>query len=265
MLHGSSATSRDTTADPALTDPAAPSIFLAFAAGLVSFLSPCVLPLVPGYLSTVCGLSPDELSSPSSAQLRRVLVRAGLFVASFSSIFILLGVTATGLGSWLLDNQDQLETIAGILIIALGVFFLLALAIPALNREWHPEGLMERVGRGGPIVAGAAFAIAWTPCVGPTLGAILGLAQTTDTVLEGGALLAVYSAGLAIPFLATAVAFNRATTAFAWVKRHYAAINAIAGLLLIAIGVLVITGELAVLNREAQRALDGIGANLWNF
>ncbi|MEX0993410.1 MAG: cytochrome c biogenesis CcdA family protein [Solirubrobacterales bacterium] len=241
-----------------------PSILLALAAGIVSFLSPCVLPLVPGYLSTVAGLTPDELRAPTPVQLRKVLARAGLFVATFSAIFVVIGMTATGIGSWLFENKQTLETVAGVAIIALGSFFLLALVVPALNRDWHSDALMHKVGRGGPLVAGAAFALAWTPCIGPTLGAILGLAQTTDTVAKGGALLAVYSAGLAIPFLLTALAFNRATTAFAWVKRHYAVINAVSGALLIGMGVLVLTGELAYLNNEAQRLLNELDANFFN-
>ena len=239
-----------------MADPSAPSIFVAFAAGLVSFLSPCVLPLVPGYLSTVCGLSPSELEGARGTTLRAVLLRAVLFVLSFSLIFILLGLTATSIGRALFDNLSTLEKIAGASIIALGVFFVLALFVPLLNKEWHPEGLITRVGRGGPLVAGAAFAIAWTPCVGPALGAILGLASTQGTVAQGGGLLAVYSAGLAVPFLITAVAFNQATTAFGWVKSHYAVINGLAGALLITIGVLVITGELTTLNIEAQKLLD---------
>jgi len=145
----------------------------------------------------------------------------------------------------------------------MGVFFLLSLFIPMLNRDWHPDVLMERVGSGGPIVVGAAFAIAWTPCVGPALGAILGLAAVHDTVAEGGALLAVYSAGLAVPFLLTAIGFNRATTAFAWVKRHYSLINGLAGVLLIAIGVLVLTGELFRLNVEVQQFLDNWNLNFF--
>ncbi len=243
----------------------APSIFLAFAAGLVSFLSPCVLPLVPGYLSTVSGMSPEELREPSAQQMRRVMVRASLFVATFSLIFILLGMSATAIGDWLVTNRQTLETIAGIFIIMLGVFFVAALAIPALNREWHPDALIEKVGRGGPLAAGAAFAIAWTPCLGPTLGAILTLAATTGTVAKGGGLLAVYSLGLAVPFLAAAFAFNRATTAFGWVKRHYAVINAIAGLLLIGMGILVLTGELSRLNAEAQRILNDLNINFFNI
>jgi cytochrome c-type biogenesis protein len=239
-----------------LSDTGTPSVFLAFAAGFVSFVSPCVLPLVPGYLSTVCGLTPSELQGARGAALRSVLLRAGLFILTFTLIFVLLGMTATSLGSTLADSRSTLEKVAGITIIAMGALFLLALIVPALNRDWHPDALMSRVGRGGPLVAGAAFAIAWTPCVGPALASILGLAATQDTVAEGGGLLAVYSAGLAVPFLLTAIAFTRATTAFGWIKRHYAVINALAGALLISIGILVLTGELFRLNVEAQRFLD---------
>jgi cytochrome c-type biogenesis protein len=246
-----------------LNDPGAPSIFVAFAAGFVSFLSPCVLPLVPGYLSTVCGLTPYELEKARGAALRTILLRSGLFILTFSAIFILLGMTATAIGRALFDNLSTLEKIAGAAIIVLGAFFVLALFIPVLNRDWHPDALMERVGRGGPLVAGAAFAIAWTPCVGPALGSILGLAGTQDTVAQGGGLLAVYSAGLAVPFLITAVAFNQATTAFTWMKRHYAVINALAGALLIATGILVITGQLTVLNGKAQDLLDQLNLNFF--
>jgi cytochrome c-type biogenesis protein len=246
-----------------VSDPGTPSIFLAFAAGLVSFLSPCVLPLVPGYLSAVCGLTPSQLEGTRGAALRPVLIRSALFILTFSAIWIVLGMTATALGQTLNDNLPTLEKIAGGAIIAMGVFFVLALFIPVLNRDWRPDALMERVGRGGPVVIGAAFAIAWTPCVGPALGAILGLAAVHNTVAEGGALLAVYSAGLAVPFFLTAIAFNQAATAFAWVKRHYAVINGIAGVLLITIGVLVISGELFRLNVEVQKFLDGLNLNFF--
>jgi cytochrome c-type biogenesis protein len=240
-----------------------PSIGLAFAAGLASFLSPCVLPLVPGYLSTVCGLTPVELRASRRTQLRGVVIRSGLFILTFSAIFILLGMTATGIGSALSDNRQTLEKVAGVAIIAMGTLFLLALFVPMLNREWRIDALAQRAGSGGPLVAGAAFAIAWTPCVGPALASILGLAATQDSVAEGGGLLAVYSLGLAVPFLITAVAFTRATTAFAWIRRHYAVINGVAGALLIAIGVLVFTGELFRLNIEAQQLLDDWGLNFW--
>lgn len=246
-----------------MSDPSAPSIFLAFAAGLVSFVSPCVLPLVPGYLATVSGLTPDELRNTHGAQLRAVVARAALFILSFTAIFVVLGMTATGLGSSLSDNRPALEKVAGIAIIVMGALFVVSLFVPMLNREWHVDGLMRRAGRGGPVMAGAAFAIAWTPCVGPALASILGLAATSGTVAQGGGLLAVYSAGLAVPFLVTAIAFNRATTAFAWVKRHYAVINAVAGLLLISVGILVLTGELFRLNIEAQKLFDRWNLNFF--
>jgi cytochrome c-type biogenesis protein len=244
------------------TDPTAGvGIFAALAAGIVSFLSPCVLPLVPGYLSAVTGVSAGELES---ANWRRVLGPSLLFVASFSAIFIALGLTATGLGSTLHEHEELLTKVAAALIIALGAFFVAALFIPRLNREWHVEGLLDRAGRGGPVVAGAAFAIAWTPCIGPTLGAILTAASLSDSVGRGAFLLAVYSAGLAIPFLLTALAFSRMTTAFAVVKRHYRAIVAAGGAVLIAMGVLIWTGDLTQLNVEAQRWLSELGLDFWN-
>jgi cytochrome c-type biogenesis protein len=238
-------------------DPAAGiGLFAALGAGIVSFLSPCVLPLVPGYLSAVTGVSVAELDDVS---WRSVLGPSLIFVASFSVIFILLGVTATGIGQTLHEHRDALETIAGILIIALGVYFIASLFLVRLNREWHMEALMSRAGKGGPIVAGAAFAIAWTPCLGPTLGAILTAASLSSSAAHGALLLAVYSAGLAIPFLATALAFSRLTTAFAVVKRHYAVIMGIGGGILIVMGILILTGGFANLNAETQRWTSDLG------
>jgi len=233
-------------------------VFAAVAAGAVSFLSPCVLPLVPGYLSTVVGVSPGDLPG---AGVRRVLVPSLLFIASFSAIFILLGLGATAIGSALIQNKTTLDRVAAAIIIALGVLFVAATLIPALGREWHVERLLTRAGRGGPLVAGAAFAIAWTPCIGPTLGAILLAAGTTRSEAHGALLLAFYSAGLAIPFIATALAFGRMTTAFGWVKRHYGVIVATGGAVLIAMGVMMWTGELTVLNTQAQSALSSLGIN----
>jgi len=187
-----------------------------------------------------------------------------LFVASFSAIFIALGLTATGLGATLQDHKQLLIKISAALIIAMGVLFVASLFVTRLNREWHVGALLERAGRGGPIIAGAAFAIAWTPCIGPTLGAILAAASLSGSAARGALLLAVYSAGLAIPFLLTAVAFSRMTTAFGAVKRHYQAIVATGGAILIAMGVLIWTGELTQLNIEAQRLLNELGLDFWN-
>ncbi len=231
-------------------------VLAALAAGVVSFLSPCVLPLVPGYLSAVSGVKPNDLDD---APLRRVLGPALLFVASFSAIFIVLGLGATKLGSTLNDHRDALEHVSAAVIIVLGLFFLATPFVARLGREWRIEALMERAGRGGPLVAGAAFAIAWTPCVGPTLGAILTAASLSESTARGAYLLAWYSAGLAIPFLLTAVAFNRMTTVFTVVKRHYAAIVATGGAILVVMGVLIWTGELTTLNVEAQKLLNSIG------
>lgn len=241
-------------------DPVAlPGLFAALGAGIVSFLSPCVLPLVPGYLSAVTGVSVSELDR---ASWRSVLIPSLVFVASFSVIFILLGLTATGLGQALNDNKETLQTIAGALIIALGVYFVASLFIVRLNREWHVEALMSRAGKSGPIVAGAAFAIAWTPCIGPTLGAILTAASISGSAAHGALLLAVYSAGLAIPFLVTALAFSRMTDAFAVIKRHYAIIMAAGGAILIAMGILILTGEFELLNQKASNFTSDLGLNL---
>jgi cytochrome c-type biogenesis protein len=240
-----------------MNDPASSVGFLAaLAAGCLSFLSPCVLPLVPGYLSAVTGVMPKDLER---APLRRVLVPSLLFVASFSAIFIVLGLGATALGSTLNEHRPTLELIAGWTIIVLGLFFLATPFIDRLNREWRVDALMERAGRGGPVVAGAAFAIAWTPCVGPTLGAILSAAALSESALHGAYLLAWYSAGLAIPFLLTSIAFNRMTRLFGFVKRHYAVIVAAGGAILVVMGILIVTGELTKLNIEAQKVLNNLG------
>ncbi|UUY02208.1 cytochrome c biogenesis CcdA family protein [Svornostia abyssi] len=237
-------------------DVAAPSIVLAFTAGFLSFISPCCLPLVPGYLATVTGGAPGELDrSPKGAVLGRSLT----FIGTFSLVFILLGLSATAAGSLLFENRETLNTVAGISVIAMGTLFITSTFVTSLNREWRPPGLIERAGRGGPVIAGAAFAIAWTPCIGPTLAAILGLAATSSGTAQGGLLLAVYAAGLGVPFLLTAIAFNGATSAFNVLKRHYLAIQLTAGVVLIAMGYLVLSGEMFRLNAEAQRLLGELG------
>src|ERR671931_232438 len=241
------------------SDPASGvGILAALGAGIVSFISPCVLPLVPGYLSAVTGVSVSELGR---ADWRRVLVPSLIFVASFSAIFILLGLTATGVGRTLQDHRETLEKVSGAVIIAMGVLFVASLFVARLNREWHVEALMSRAGKGGPVVAGMAFAIAWTPCIGPTLGAILTAASVSSSAAHGALLLAVYSAGLGIPFLITALAFSRATTAFAAVKRHYGVVMGIGGGILIAMGVLILTGGFTDLNVQAQKWTTDLGIN----
>jgi len=243
-----------------VSDPATGvGIFAAVAAGLVSFLSPCVLPLVPGYLSTVIGVAPADLQG---AGTRRVLLPSLAFIASFSTIFILLGLGATEIGSTLSTHRTALERGGAVVIVVLGVVFVLSPFVGRLNREWHVEQLLQKAGKGGPIVAGAAFALAWTPCVGPTLTAILSAAAISSSAARGAVLLAFYSAGLAIPFLATALAFERMTNAFARVKRHFPVIIVAGGVVLVGMGLLILTGEFTILNAKANALLQGTGLDV---
>ncbi|MGO9249757.1 MAG: cytochrome c biogenesis CcdA family protein [Solirubrobacteraceae bacterium] len=235
---------------------------IALAAGLVSFLSPCVLPLVPGYLSTVVGVAPADMQH---AGARRVLVPSLLFIASFSSIFILLGLGATAIGSTLNDHKQTLEYIGGIVIVTMGVVFLATPFVDRLNVQWHSESLQRLAGRGGPLVAGAAFAIAWTPCTSITLGAILTQAAVSSSAAHAALLLAFYSAGLAIPFLLIALAFERATNALAVVKRHFPIVIGLGGAIMIALGLLILTGEFTTLNAQANTLLHGTGLDVSNI
>jgi cytochrome c-type biogenesis protein len=234
---------------------------LAMAAGLVSFLSPCVLPLVPGYLSTVIGVTPADLKE--GVGVRRVLVPSLLFIASFSLIFILLGLSATVIGSSLNTHKQMLEQIGGVVIILMGLVFLATPFVGMFNREWHSESLLRLAGRGGPLVAGAAFAIAWTPCTSITLGAILTQAAISSSAAHGALLLAFYSAGLAIPFLL--IAFERMTNALTVVKRHFPVIIGVGGAVMICLGLLILTGEFTTLNTQANELLQGTGLNVSNI
>jgi cytochrome c-type biogenesis protein len=232
---------------------------VAMAAGLVSFLSPCVLPLVPGYLSTVIGVAPADIKS---AGARRVMVPSLLFIGSFSLIYILAGLSATVIGSSLHEHHEALEKAGGVFIVLMGVVFLLTPFVRFFNREWHSGSLLRLAGRGGPVVAGAAFAIAWTPCTSITLGAILAQAAVSSSAAHGALLLAFYSAGLAIPFLLIALAFERMTKMLAVVKHHYPLIIGFGGAVMITMGVLILTGEFTILNSEANALLRGTGLDV---
>jgi cytochrome c-type biogenesis protein len=238
------------------------TVVAAFAVGFISFISPCVLPLVPGYLSAVSGISIADMRT-GERSTAKILGPALIFCLSFTIVFVALGMTATGIGSTLQSSRNTLDKLAGFVIIALGVFFLLTPFVPKLNKEWRPDALITKAGSGGPLVAGAAFAVAWTPCVGPTLGSIIAAASTEDTVGKGGILLAFYSLGLAVPFLLTAIAFTRMTSAFKWLRERYVIVTALSGLVLITMGVLLATGELQRLNIQAQEALDSMGLDFF--
>jgi len=234
-------------------DPASGiGIPVAFGAGLISFLSPCVLPLVPGYISAVAGVAPSEIKAT------RVIGPSLAFVASFSVIFIALGLLGQQALHSALTGPAALK-VSGALIIAMGVLFVLAPFVPRLSRTWHVNSLMERAGRGGPVLAGMAFALAWTPCTGPTLGAIVTAAGTSNSAAHGAFLLGVYCLGLAVPFLITGLAFGKATSALTVVKRHYAVVIGAGGVVLIGMGVLIWTGEFTQLNITVNHWLQSLG------
>jgi cytochrome c-type biogenesis protein len=238
------------------------SVAAAFGVGFISFVSPCVLPLVPGYLSTISGVSFADIQEGRGRA--KVLGPALLFCLAFGVMFVALGMTATGLGQTLQDNRQLLRQIAGIVIALMGVLFIATLFVPLLNRDWRPEQLMRRAHTGGPLIAGVAFAIAWLPCTGPTLGAILTAASTQNTVGEGGVLLAFYALGLAVPFILSALAFSTFSGIFRFFRNHYAAITLISGVVLIAMGVLLYTNELTRLNAEALSLMDDLNINFFS-
>ena len=237
------------------------TVLAPFGVGLSSFVSPCVLPLVPGYLSAISGVSFTDLEHGRSRA--RVLLPAVLFCLSFGLMFVALGMTATGIGQTLLEQRVALRQVAGATIVLMGLLFLGTLFVPVLRRGWRPEMLLSRASTGGPVVAGLAFAIAWLPCTGPTLGAILTAASTRSTVGEGGVLLAFYAAGLAVPFVLSALAFSRATRFFAFFRDHFGTITAVSGVVLVVMGSLLFAGELTRLNGEALALMERLGINFF--
>ena len=224
---------------------------LAAAAGLLSFLSPCVLPLVPGYLSYVTGLSGADLAETPAASpagdtavrtaphRSRVLTGSTLFVLGFSAVFVSEGLLFGRLGALLLDHRDAIERGLGVMTIVLGLAFLGL--IPGLQREVRIHRLPAAGLAGAPLL-GVLFGVGWTPCLGPTLAAVQGLAYTQASAGRGALLTAAYCLGLGIPFVLTGLAFRRALGAFAVVKRHYAVVTGLGGGLLVLIGVLLVTG-----------------------
>lgn len=230
---------------------------VAFGAGLISFLSPCVLPLVPGYISTVAGVTPSDINA------RRVIGPTLAFVASFSAIFIALGLIGQQALHASLTGPAALK-VSGAVIIAMGVVFVMAPFVPRFSREWHFGNLMERAGKSGPVLTGAAFALAWTPCTGPTLGAIVTAAGTSASAAHGAYLLAFYCMGLGLPFLITGLAFGKATAAFAVVKRHYGVVIGLGGLVLIGMGVMIWTGEFTQMNITVDHWLNTLGLPNFN-
>jgi cytochrome c-type biogenesis protein len=238
------------------------TVIAAFAVGFVSFISPCVLPLVPGYLSTISGVSFADIQEGRGRA--KVLGPALLFCLSFTVMFVALGMSATGLGQTLNEHRALLRQLSGIVLALMGVLFIGTLFVPMFNKEFRPEQLMRRAHTGGPLIAGLAFAVAWLPCTGPTLGAILTAASTEDTVAKGGVLLAFYALGLAVPFILSALAFSTFSGLFKFFRNHFRAITVASGVVLIVMGVLLYTNELTRLNADALNAMDDLGINFFS-
>ncbi len=229
------------------------NIFIAFTAGLFSFLSPCVLPLIPSYLSFVSGVSLEEMRAPQvERRVRwRVVFNSLAFIFGFSLVFVSLGVSASFLGSLFLGYRSFIRVFGGILIILVGVYLMGLFKIPLLDRylQFQLNHLKDKpAGYLGSVLIGITFAAAWTPCVGPILGAILTLAGTSAEIERGIFLLASYAAGLALPFFLSAIALNSFFQFFAAFRRHVHLVHRVAGILLVIVGILLITDYMTLLN-----------------
>ena len=219
-------------------------------AGFLSFVSPCVLPLIPGYLSFISGLSIDQLTDPTRRKenLYKVGMNSVLFVLGFSTVFILLGASATFVGDWLRDNLRIFNKVAGVVLVLFGLHVMGVFKIKALNYEKRFHAGQRRFGIVGSFVVGLAFAFGWTPCIGPILGAILTMAANEESVMRGIILLSFYSAGLGIPFIIFALLFNFFVGFSGFFKRHFHKVEIISGLLLILIGILIFFDVLQIIS-----------------
>lgn len=229
------------------------TLLTALGAGVISFISPCVLPLVPGYISFVSGTSLSELAESGGAEYlrrrRRVVVNTLAFVLGFSLVFVAMGASATYVGQWLAGNRIWLGRIAGTVIVLFGLHVMGVFKISLLNLEKRLHTEREPVGLLGSFGIGLAFAFGWSPCIGPILATVLVLAAQRETVGQGIVLLSVYSLGLGGPFLLTGLAVNRFLTISKKIKRHMRVIEIVSGILLVVIGVLVFTDSLQALSR----------------
>jgi cytochrome c-type biogenesis protein len=236
-----------------------PAMMIALVAGLISFLSPCVLPVVPPYLAYMSGVSLGEIQSGGRG---RVVLAALFFVLGLSTVFLLLGFAASALGAMFLSYQSWFNTAAGIIVMVFGAHFVGVYRIGFLDREARLDAGDQGGSAVGAYVLGLAFAFGWTPCIGPQLGAILSLAASEASVLRGTVLLAVYALGLGVPFLLVAASLHRLTGTMNWMKRHMEQIERVMGLLLWTIGLLMLTGGFASMSfwlLETFPALANLG------
>jgi cytochrome c-type biogenesis protein len=233
------------------------TLLAAFGAGLLSFISPCVLPLIPGYLSYISGLSLDEMRGVGTTSVaagvpvgdtrRRIVLSSLAFILGFSIVFVALGASASVVGQFLMSRLTLLSRIAGAIIIIFGLHTMGILRIEWLYQERRVQTSKRPAGFVGAVLVGIAFAFGWTPCIGPILAGILAVAATQDTVGSGVRLLSAYSLGLAVPFFATALAINRFFAAFARIRHHYHKVELASGVLLVTIGVLIFTNRFTIL------------------
>jgi len=224
------------------------TLLAAFGAGLLSFISPCVLPIVPGYLSFISGVSIDELQKKQSKAVYKVFLNSLFFVLGFSVVFIALGASATVVSGFLTDYMHIIGKVAGVVIIILGLHYIGLFKIKLLNYEKRFNMSDKKIGPLGAFFVGFAFAFGWTPCIGPILATILAIAAAEDTVWRGIILLLFYSAGLAIPFLLTALAFNAFISVSSKIKKHFRIVEIIGGVFLILVGLLIFTDSLSYLS-----------------
>ena len=230
------------------------TLLAAFAAGFLSFVSPCVLPLIPGYISFVSGVSVDEMradAAPATSRLQ-IFFTSLAFVIGFSLVFVALGASASAIGKFLFARLPLFSKIAGAVLIVFGLHTMGVFRLAFLETEKRVHSQRKPAGPLGAMLVGVAFAFGWTPCIGPILGGILAIAGSKNSVAEGVTLLAVYSLGLGIPFLLTSLAINQFFGAAKRIRRYYHAIELASGALLIVIGVLIISGELTIITRALQ-------------
>ena len=228
------------------------SLVTSFVAGFLSFVSPCVLPLIPGYISFISGLTLEEMQASGAAagaSRRQVLIASLAFVAGFTIVFVAAGASATAIGRFLYEQAPIVEKIAGLLLIVFGLHMMGVFRIRLLESDKRIHTQKKPAGPVGAFLVGTAFAFAWTPCIGPILGGILGLAASRESVSEGMLMLAMYSLGLGVPFLLTSVAIDRFFSAAAKIRRYYRIIELVSGALLIIVGLLIFFDQFSLIVR----------------
>jgi cytochrome c-type biogenesis protein len=236
-------------------------VLTAFGGGIISFLSPCVLPIVPGYLSLVSGLTLGEIEEARSKALRRIAITTGLFVLGFTVVFVILGLVTTAVSDTLFENQETLTRISGALVLLMAAYLAGSqlLTTPRLYQEFRFQPHLDRFGPIAAPIAGAAFGLGWTPCIGPILGTVLGFAAQGQDLGRAALLLTAYSLGLGVAFLAVGLAFGRFAAPLAWVKRHSKALTLVSAAVLAVFGLILLFDELPRVTAWLSDVMDSIG------